>query len=162
MNTLDDLHVRNKLTVGGTFQLPYASVGNDQVDADNPIDAAKLQLSVNLTEGMTVHGTAVTAVRKVIYQAKAAGEIQLFRAGLVVAATGDYTVTVDLKKNGASVITPIVLDNTNTAFTEEAATGLTATYAADDVFEVGVTVAGTTGAQGQGLYCNFQALEDPV
>lgn len=161
MNTIDgDLHVRGRLTAG-TLAVPSAGVGNAQVGTSDPITADKIQLSVNLVNG-TNHGTAVTAVRKVIYQAKADGVIQVFRAGLVVAATGDYTVTVDLYKNGTSIITAIVLDATNLAFTEETAAGLTAAYVADDVFEMVVTVAGTTGAQGQGLYVNFQAYEDPA
>ena len=91
----------------------------------------------------------------------ATAEIQSVRAGVVVAAVGDSTVTIDLYKNGASILSaPIVLDNTNTAYTEETGTLSSDDLVQGDCLEVVVTVSAGTGTLPQGLYVEVDVHED--
>ena len=75
------------------------------------------------------------------------------KVGAIVACIGDSTITVNLYKNGSTVLSaPVVLDNSNTAFAIEAGAISSASYSADDVFEVVVSVSAGTGTLGQGLF----------
>ncbi len=134
--------------------LPANCVGDANFTAASPLGVDK-QGHQYLKGLAQVHGSAAAAERRVVHVARAAGVLDDFRAGVVVACTGNATVTVDLRKNGTTVLdAPIVLDNTNTAFAKEAA-GVSAAaddYVAGDVFEVVVTVNAGTGALGQGLF----------
>lgn len=78
------------------------------------------------------------------------------RAGVSVACIGDSTITVDVRKNGTSILSStIVLDNSNTAFAEESGSISTSSYAAGDDLEVVVTVSAGTGTLGQGLHVDL-------
>lgn len=62
-------------------------------------------------------------------------------------------MTVDLKKNGTSVLTSTVtIDHTVAAYTQVAASIATNTYVAGDVFEVVVTATAGGGTLPQGLF----------
>jgi hypothetical protein len=83
-----------------------------------------------------------------------------FKAGSVTACVGAATITVDLKKNGVSVLTAtIVLDNANTARVVEAATITTTAAVAGDVFEVSVAVAAGGGTIGSGVFAYAEFYE---
>ena len=159
MNTVDNLLVRGVLQAG-SFTPPANSVGNSVVRAGDPIDAEKLEQQYVRTHGQA-HGTNATAERRVLHVAQAAGELFAIEAGVTVAATGNSTATVDLHKNGSTILSaPIVLDNTNAAYAGEAGTFSSQPYVAADVSEVVVTVSAGTGTLPQGVYAAVCFRED--
>ena len=159
------LHVSGNLSCEG-FSPPNACIYDDQVGTPSgtrsPIGAEKVehQLFARLAQ---VHGSAATAERRVIHCAHAAGTIESVVAGLVVACIGDSTITVDVRKNGTTILTGTIgLDSTNVAYAEEAGTISANTYAAGDVLEAVVTVSAGTGTLGQGLYVSVVLRENPT
>jgi hypothetical protein len=112
-------------------------------------------------------GTAVGETRWV-YRCDAANGavVDSFNAGLLVIPTGNATVTVDLQKNGVTLLTaPIVLDSTNTAGVAEAGTLVaapTTTLTTDDRLTIVVTVAAGTGVLGSGLFAEARVDESGV
>lgn len=155
-----DLHVRGKLS-STQFTSPNGSITNDSIKAAAGVEASKLQhqFQKNLAQ---VHGTAATTERRVIHTVRGvSGTVVEFRAGVVVAITGDSTIDVDLIKNGTTILSAAIqLDNANTAYAFEDATISSATLAADDVLEVVVTATVNTGTLGQGLFVETTIRED--
>lgn len=152
LSTIDgDLLVRGLLRAANMV-VPPGSVGDTGFNSGDPLTALKQQhqYPVRLVQ---VHGTAAVAERRAVHLAYAAGTIVAFTAGVTVACIGDSTITVDLRKNGTTVMSaPIVLDNTNTANASESGAVSVTSYAAGDVLEVVVTVSAGTGTLGQGLF----------
>jgi hypothetical protein len=148
--------------LAGSFVAPANSVGNSAIRTGDPIGAEKLtqQFPIKLTQ---VYGAAATAERRVVHVARKAGTILDFYAGVSVAALGDSTVTIKVKKNGADILTgDVVLDSTNLAFASEAQTFSDDDYATGDVLEVAVTVAAGTGTLPQGLFVQMNVRETEV
>lgn len=150
---LGDVTITN-LTVSTTAALPANSFGNNQANANDPIGPTKLKHRY-MPRLAQVHGTAATAERRVVHRARAAGTVLEFKVGVAVAAVGDSTVTVDLLKNGVTVLTgTVTIDSGDTAYTGIVTGTLVAdpSYVAGAVFEVNVTVTPGTGTPPQGLF----------
>lgn len=161
VNTIDgDVVVRGNLRTT-TINLPATCVGDSNVNGSAPITAAKLQHQYEKTFAQ-VNGSAATAERRVLHVAYGAtGTIIAFRVGAVTAATGDSTATVDLRKNGTTILSAaVVIDNTKAAFAKTLAALATTGYVTGDVFEVVVTISAGTGTLPQGLFADFVATED--
>ena len=78
-----------------------------------------------------------------------------------VAALTTATVTVDLKKNGTTVLTGVItLDNGNTAYIPEAGSLGTATYGNDDVLTLVIVAAASGGTLPTGLGVTVILRED--
>lgn len=138
-----------------TFQaapsVPASSFGDDEFDAGDPLTAEK-QIHRYVRSLAQAHGTDATAERRIVHRAHAAGSVVAVRCGVSVAATGDSTATVDVKKNGTTILSaPVVLDSGNAAFAVEEGTVSVPTYVADACLEVVVTVSAGTGTLPQGL-----------
>ena len=89
------------------------------------------------------------------------GTVVAFEVGSVTACTGDSTITVDLHKNGASILTGVItLDSANTAYIVEAGTLSSATLADGDVLEVVVNATVGTGTLGNGVFASCIIRED--
>lgn len=160
VQTIDgDVQVRGNLRCV-TINLPATCVGDAQVSGSSPITASKLQHQHSKTFAQA-NGSAAVAERRVIHIAYgAAGTVLAFRTGVVTVATGDSTVTVDLYKNGASILSATVtIDNTKAAFARTTATLSSASYVAGDIFEVVLTVSAGTGTLPQGLFADFVTTE---
>jgi hypothetical protein len=157
----DDVVITGNLLVG-SMNVPIGSVSNAQVAAAAGIDASKLMHKHPITYSQN-HGTAVAAQRRVVYVADAAGNLDSVVAGVSVAAIGDSTMTVKVKKNGVDFLaSSIVLDNGDAAFASVAgAFSSSGAYVAGDVIEVDVTVSAGTGTLGQGLFVQIFAIEAP-
>lgn len=155
-----DVTVAGSLRVSGAMSIPNNAIGDEQVSILSPISADKLEHR-NVVNFSQVHGSAATAERRVVYCAHGAGTLDFAQAGVTVAAVGDSTVSVDVKKNGTTVLSgAIVLDNSNVAFTPEDGTISSAAYVAEDVFEVVVTVSAGTGTLPQGLFVQLVFTEE--
>lgn len=145
-----------------TFSPPASSITNAAVVALAGIAASKLEHQYQRLFTQ-VHGSSATAERRVIHTVVGAtGDIVSMRSGNVVAATGDSTVTIDLKKNGTTVLTATTqLDSGNAAYSWESAAGFTSTsLTQDDVLEIVQTVSAGTGTLPQGVYVELVIRED--
>ena len=108
------------------------------------------------------NSAAASDTGRVIHVVKGAtGTVVAFRAGSIVAATGNATVTVDLKKNGTTMLSAVItLDSSNTAYVlEEATLSVTAVVAGDVLTLVIVATVGT-GALPTGLFAEVVVRED--
>jgi hypothetical protein len=149
--------VDGDLFVGGTLraraaQLPSSCVGDAQVSGASPVTAAKLRHRHAVSEAQA-HGSASAARRTVVRVAHGDGEVVAVRAGVSVACVGDSTITVDVKKNGTTILSGTIgLDSGDAAFAKVAGTISDDEYVAGDVFETVVTVAAGTGTLGQGVF----------
>lgn len=98
------------------------------------------------------NGSAVVAQTRAVYQAKNAGTLVNVYATVMTAAVGDSTITIDVKKNGTTVLTGTFnIDSGDAANAKVSGTLDTTTIAADDVLSVVITVSAGTGTLPQGV-----------
>jgi len=148
------------LTVDGllipkTLSIPAGAVDDQAVAANADITSTKIEHQHRPIYAQESATTAIAETRTIHVVRGTSGKVDDFRAGSIVAATGNATMTVDLKKNGTTVLSAaIVLDSTNTARVPEAAVidPNAQDLVVDDVLEIAITVAAGTGALGQGLF----------
>lgn len=161
-NTLDSLRVN------GAFSCQSATLPSGCVTASNIVSAAgveatKLQQQYARFYAQP-HGTAATSERIPIHNVYGAtGTLVELVAGVVVAAAGAATVSIQLKKNGSNILSSaLVIDNSNSAFAEEATTSFTSTSLVEgDVLELDITATAGGGTLPQGLYVTLIVREDP-
>jgi hypothetical protein len=156
-----DLYVNGHLSAK-TASLPASSVSNNSVAGSAGIEASKLQHQHQQVYSQNANADAA-ADRRIIHVVRGnTGEIQSFHAGVRVVCTGNSTITVKLFKNGTNILSAdVVIDNSNTAYSLEAATGFTSTtLAQNDVLEVDVTVSAGTGTLGDGVFAVLNIRED--
>lgn len=158
----DQLFSGNVSFTGG-LGLPSGVIGDTQVSstAGNRIGYAKVVQQRVVGYGQP--NTTATSETRFLYQAVAAGTILQFAAGSIAIAAGAATVTVDLKKNGSSVLTAVItLDNSNAARVMEVAAITTATYVAGDWFEFVVVATASGGTIPTGLGISLTVSEAPA
>lgn len=144
-----DLAVTGTLNAG-TFNLSAGCVTDSNVSASAAISAEKLEQQHKWSYSQ--NGTAASATVGA-FIATAAGTVLSIEAASIAACSGAATITIDLKKNGATILTgAIQLDNGNTARILEAGS-LTAgaTFADGDFFELVIVATAGGGTLGTGL-----------
>ena len=141
------------LQVSGVLALPTLCVGDAQINPSNPVTALKMEHRF-MPRVSQPFGTAAIVERKAVHRARAAGAVTAFWVGSTAANVGAATVTIDLLKNGVTVlVSPVVLTSANAAFVAVAASlAAGAAYAAGDVIEVSITVAAGGGTLAQGVF----------
>lgn len=153
-----DLLVRGAV-IPQSLYLPASSVTNASVLAGAGIDASKLQHQHTRTMSQVLGVDATTEARVIHVVYGATGTLLDFRAGAVVVAGAATTVTVDLKKNGTTVLSAVItLDNSQVAYQEVAGTITSASVAAGDVLSVHLILSGAN--EPQGVYANLVLRED--
>ncbi len=155
-----DLHVNGGLSAK-TMTLAAASVADAQVSAGADIAATKVNHQHRAMFAQP--NTTATAETKIIYRCYGTtGTLIEFAAGSIAPCTGNATITVDLHKNGVTVLSaPITLDNANAARVAEVGTISDSALVAANVLEVIVAVAAGTGALGTGLFASATINEAP-
>jgi hypothetical protein len=155
----DDVVIQGTLAPRA-MNYPAGSVDNAAVKALAGIDATKL-VHIHRAVYAQPSGSVSVAESKVVHVVHGSTATLVgFKAGSVSACVGGATITVDLKKNGTTVLSAtIVLDNTNTARVVEAASLSTTAAVAGDVFEVVVTVAAGGGTIGSGVFAYAEFYE---
>ncbi len=155
-----DEHIHFRSATFTTIDLPSTSVGNSQITAGAGIEAEKLEHHHSITGNQP--NTAATTETRVIHNVYGAtGDTLAFEAGSIVAATGNATVTLDVLKNGTTILASVItLDNANTARVAEAGSISVATLADGDVLEVVIVATIGTGALPTGLFYNLRLNED--
>lgn len=143
-----------------SISLPSGAVGNSSIATAAGIEAEKLEHHHSVTGNQP--NTAATTETRVIHSVYGTtGDVLAFEAGSIVAATGNATVTLDLKKNGTTILTSVVtLDSANTAYIVEAGSIDTAPVVDGDVLSVVIVATVGTGALPTGLFYNLRLNED--
>jgi len=157
----DDVYVDGTLKAK-TVVLPNGTVTDAMVAAGAGIGAGKVRHEHRQTYAQGSAATAADAAEVVHVVRGATAEIVAFVAGVVVKAAGNATVTVDLLKNSASVLTePITLDSGDANY--EVVEGVVADegLVAEDVLEVVVDATVGTGTLPKGVFASLSVHEDP-
>lgn len=157
-----DVHVMGRLTCG-TFVAPSDSISDSAVGTVTPIAATK-----TVRRGRAMYSveaaTIPTAGTYPIHLAYADGIVKAFKVTQVLACLAGATVTVDLKKNGSTILSATVQQTDAHADGEVlsgALNGALDDYLADDQFTVVISVAAGGGTLAKGLQCLMVFDEQP-
>lgn len=165
LNTLDGdyTHRNGTFTFGSAVKLPAAAVGDGQFDGNSPLATGKQRHRKQHTYRQS-NGSAVVSDQQAVHVGYGAnGSVVAVRAGIRTAAVGAATVTIDVKKNGTSILTgTISITSSQAAFALVAGSVATAAYVVGDVFEVIVTATAGGGTLPQGLFVDLIFDEDPA
>lgn len=155
-----DEHIHFRSATFSEITLPTSSVSNSQIIAGAGIEAEKLEHHHSITGNQP--NTAATTETRVIHNVYGAtGDTLAFEAGSIVAATGNATVTLDVLKNGTTILAAVItLDNANSARVAEAGSISVAGLVDGDVLEVVIVATIGTGALPTGLFYNLRLNED--
>jgi hypothetical protein len=152
--------MRGGLTIVGDFIVPNNSITNEKVASSTVIAATKL--AHRHYARVSVAGTVATATFP-IHEAYAAGSIVQLVVASIVVAIGAATVTVDLRKNGTTVLSSVVtLNSSSVARTPVAGTVSSASYTSGDFFEVVITATASGGTLPSGLLVQMIVDENPA
>lgn len=155
-----DIHFTGTVTAGSLIP-SSGTVTNAAVSGSAGIVATKLQQQRVVTYSQ--ESTTDAAVeRKVIHVVNGAtGTVVSFKAGSVTAAVSSGNAVVDLLKNGTTILSsPITLDNVNTTYVLESASGFASTsLVVGDVLEFKITSVAST--KPKGVFCQLVLTEDP-
>lgn len=142
-----------------TLTIPAGSVSNASIASGAGVDHTKLQHQHRLNYGQ--NGTAAAETRVLHVVRGATATLLDIRAGCVVACVGDSTITIDVKKNGTTVLSSTIqVDSGDAAYAKVAGTISGASLVAGDVLTVVVTVSAGTGTLGTGLFVTGTLAED--
>lgn len=157
-----DVNVRGALSAQ-VINYPAGSIVNADVNAAAAIAATKLQQQRNITY-QQLNGANAAAESKQVYRVNGAtATLQAFKASCVGVPGGDRTCTIDLHKNGVSILSATIqLDSGSVAYTAESGTFSSTSLVAGDVLTVVVTVGGSSGTHVTGLLVNVVLAEDPA
>jgi hypothetical protein len=143
-----------------TLSPPAGCITNAAIEALAGIDATKVDHQHRMVYSQP-NTTATSETRMLFVCYGATGTVIAFRAGSIVAALTTATVTLDLKKNGTSILTGVItLDNANTARVVEAATISSASLVTGDVLEVVITATAGGGTLPTGVFCSLTVNEE--
>lgn len=149
------------LTVVGQLGLPAGALTNTMIAALAGISGDKQQ-HVN-RKAHAQSGTVASVTIPIHAVFGATGVLKAIKAGLITPCAGAATVTIDLKKNGASVLTGVITLNSSTAARAFVAGVLSSTaLTVGDFLELVVTATAGGGTVGQGLLVDLLEYEDAV
>jgi hypothetical protein len=152
-----------------SFSYPNGSIFDAAVGIGSgpgaQISAAKLTHQYEDHYNNTPATSNAVTDRKVIHIVKGGtGTVIEFAAGAAVLLTGNDTVTIDLLKNGVSILSsPISLAATDTVRVLKPAVGYSnVALVAGDWLEVNVVATHNTGTLPQGVVARLTTREDPA
>jgi hypothetical protein len=153
-----DLDITGNLTVG-SIDIPAASIGDDEISPTAAIAASKQVHRVYAKYQQS--GTAVTATA-LLHTAYAAGTALAVAITTLTVAVGAATVTIDVKKNGTTILSGIVtLDTGNVAYVAETGTISVPSYATGDTYSAVVVATAGGGTLPTGLLVELILNENP-
>ena len=148
--------------IGNVTFVTFPLEGSD-VDPSAAIPASALQFafSKSTSFGLAAGATPVTGEYEV-HVANNVGTVLGFHAKVTVPGSS-ASVTVDLKKNGTSILSaPITLTNATGAGTPQNATISTPSLAAGDRLTALLTVSSSTGMTGVSAWVNGVEISQPL
>lgn len=145
------LQVRGQLACN-SFVIPAGTIVDASVSASAGIVSEKLEQQY--LPLFTQPNTTAAAETRVIHVVRGTtGTIEAFRAGSIAKNSGAAVVTVDLKKNGSSVLSAVItLDNANTNRVAEDGVIASPNVVAGDVLEVVITATAGGGTLATGVF----------
>lgn len=150
-----DVYVAGNLN-SQSLTVPVGTILDAAVNSAADIAATKLEHRHKLVYAQESATNAASEARAMFACYGATANVIAFEAGSVVAATGDSTVTVDLKKNGSSILTAVItLDSANTARVVESGVIATAGLVDGDVLEVVIVATAGTGTLPKGVFAGL-------
>lgn len=144
-----------------------AAVGDAEVKTGAKIDASKLRrrMHARYSQG-NVAAVSETRVLHIAYGA--VGEVKAVRVSNIARATGNSTVTVNVRKNGTTILTGVITltDINPGSATYGVAVGTVVSspansYVAGDVFDCVIVATVGTGTLPTGLSIDLMLDEDP-
>ncbi len=160
MQLTGDVIINGRM-VPSSFTPPSGCIPNAAIPAGAAIDTDKVEARVYASWAQP--NSAATAETRTLFVAERSGTITSFLAGSIAAAIGDSTVTIDVKKNGTTILSStVVLDNANTARVAEDGTlnGSVTAFVAGDWFEVVITISAGTGTLPTGVFAQLEARQN--
>ena len=152
-----DLFVNGRISSTG-LTAPASSITNSNIAAAAGIDSSKLDHRFRKHYNQNSTASSATVA---IHIANAAGSVNGIKAGSVAACSGAATITINLLKNGASILTGVIqLDNGNTARVSESGAFASTTYASGDFFELVIVATAGGGTLGTGLLVDVEFDEE--
>lgn len=158
----EDLFVRGTL-VPSAITLPQNSItSGEQVKAGANIPADKTEQ--RFFPNWSQPNSAATTETRTLFVARRSGTVNEVLAGSIAAAIGDSTVTLDVKKNGTTILSAVItLDNSNTARVAElGAISGGGTFVAGDWFETVITATVGTGTLPTGVFVQLEVDQNGV
>lgn len=156
------MHVAGTLTAD-EWGLGTSIMKDENVAGDAAISCLKVQQQY-IHRYVQDHGAVVATKRSPLFVAFGDGVVTQLDAGLILPNVGAATVTIDIEKNGTTILSATLeLDNTN-GVREMIAGSIDLdedNYVAGDFFEIVVTAAAGGGTLGQGLFVRLVTREDP-
>lgn len=153
-----DLNIQGHLTAR-TMKIPSGTLTNDGVNGSAAIAATKIQ-KPRLVEYPT-SGTATSATVPIYVCNGATATVMGIKAGSIAACIGGATVTVDLRKNGSTILSAVItLDSGNTARIMEAGTISNSSLVAADFLELVIVATTGGGTLATGLLVQVEIHED--
>lgn len=149
-------------TFVGAVSLPSGTVTNANIATAAGIVASKLVSRRSIGYGQP-NSAATTETRVVFACYGTTATVLQFAAGSIAKAVGDSTVTIDLKKNGSSILSAVItLDSGNTNRLLETATLSSTALVAGDWLEIVITATVGTGTLPTGVFVRLLLDEDPA
>lgn len=163
----DDLYVNGQLGARvlvpseGAVQSRHVAVPN--FSGNNGVEAYKLQLAKSelYRNGTGKSNTVAVSETQIVHEAKAATTYIFIEAGIRAAAVGAATVTVDLKKNGSSILSaPINITSALAAGSVLSGTVTNNIMADGDVLEVVTVATAGGGTLPNGVFARVDVFEN--
>lgn len=144
------------------FSPPAGCITDAAVSSASPLQTSKTQHRTHAKWGQP-NTTATTETRTVYVNNGTTGTLIGFRAGSIVACLSTASITVDLKKNGTSMLTGVItLNSSSVARVAQAAALASSALVAGDWLEVVITATAGGGTLGTGFFCEAIIDETPT
>jgi hypothetical protein len=138
--------------------LPASCVTNAKIEAGAGISASKQQHLHSKCQSQR-NGTINASQRELIHLVTGAtGTLKSFKAYNITTATATDTTTIDLLKNGSTMLSAVITLNAAATTVVQSATFASTSVVAGDKLEVNVVATGA--APGQGLSIQVTLEED--
>ncbi len=150
-----DMQVRGNVNCN-SITLPQNAIDNSsQIKAGTNLNADKLEQ--RFFPAWSQPNSAASNETRTLFVARRSGVVNEVIAGSIAKATGDAVVTLDVKKNGTTILNAVItLDNANTNRLVELGSVTSSAFVAGDWFEVVITATANTGTLPTGVFLQME------
>lgn len=150
-----DLQVRGNVNCN-SITLPLNAIDSaGQIKAGLNLPAEKFEQ--RFFPAWSQPNSAATSETRTLFVARRTGTINEVVAGSIVAATGNSTVTIDIRKNGSTILNAVVtLDNGNTARIVEVGSINSGAFVAGDWIEAVIVATANSGTLPTGVFVQLE------
>jgi hypothetical protein len=139
---------------------PAGGVNNAAVASDAAIETSKQRHRYRANYAQP--NSTATAETRALHVARLPGTVRDVQVGSIAKAVGDSTVTVDIRKNGTTILTGVVTlnsSNTNRVAVPGTLSG-SVTVAANDLLEAVIAISAGTGTLPTGVFLSVEVDEN--